>query len=92
MFAQLKRVLENENTKKENEKKREPVYPVQPPAARVEFLSGTGHMGRPVLYKPTHHGQVRQLILPCGMKWEYIRQLDITTAYKCFSLFMYTID
>lgn len=59
MFAQLKCLLETENTKKENEKKHDTqhyqVGQAGPSNPQIQFLSGTGHMGRPVLYKPALH-------------------------------------
>ncbi|XP_067948361.1 G protein pathway suppressor 2-like [Watersipora subatra] len=61
LFAQLKRILESENTRKVNEKKHETqLYPSasQSGHANPHFLSGTGHMGRPVMFKPTLHSSM----------------------------------
>lgn len=60
LFAQLKRILETENTKKVNEKKHETQLYLTggqsgAPNPAIHFLSGTGHMGRPVMFKHAPH-------------------------------------
>jgi len=64
LFAQLKKILESENTKKLNEKKEEMHnLPMSAGTQPIQFLSGTGHMGRPVMFNPQKHHQVYTQIL-----------------------------
>jgi len=66
LFAQLKRILETENTKKVNEKKHETQLYLTggqsgAPNPAIHFLSGTGHMGRPVMFKHAPHHVLPQV-------------------------------